>query len=49
VGVGSIMIYGAYMPKNSSITRTVVGVALLDTLVSLVAGMALFPIVFAAG
>ncbi|MFD2882718.1 sodium-dependent transporter [Pseudomonas lini] len=49
VGVGSIMIYGAYMPKSSSISGTVVGVALLDTFVSLVAGLALFPIVFAAG
>jgi neurotransmitter:Na+ symporter, NSS family len=49
VGVGSIMIYGAYMPKNSSISGTIVGVALLDTFVSLVAGLALFPIVFAAG
>nr|BFE91565.1 hypothetical protein GCM10020185_21010 [Pseudomonas brassicacearum subsp. brassicacearum] len=43
------MIYGAYMPKNASLTRTVVGVALLDTFVSLLAGVALFPIVFAAG
>ncbi len=49
VGVGSILIYGAYMPKNSSISGTILGVALLDTFVSLLAGMALFPIVFAAG
>jgi NSS family neurotransmitter:Na+ symporter len=49
VGVGSIMIYGAYMTKEASISATVVGVALLDTFVSLLAGMALFPIVFAAG
>ncbi len=49
VGVGSIMIYGAYMPKNASISGTVVGVALIDTFVSLLAGLALFPIVFASG
>ncbi|MGY4533305.1 NSS family neurotransmitter:Na+ symporter [Pseudomonas sp. TE3786] len=49
VGVGSILIYGAYMPKQSSIAGTVVAVALLDTFVSLLAGLALFPIVFAAG
>jgi len=49
VGVGSIMIYGAYMTKEASISATVVGVALLDTFVSLLAGLALFPIVFAAG
>lgn len=49
VGVGSIMIYGAYMPRSASIGGTIVSVALLDTFVSLLAGVALFPIVFAAG
>ncbi|MFN3579791.1 MAG: sodium-dependent transporter [Pseudomonas sp.] len=49
VGVGSIMVFGSYMPKKSSIGSTVITVALLDTLVALTAGMALFPIVFAAG
>ncbi|PTQ68124.1 sodium-dependent transporter [Pseudomonas sp. GV071] len=49
VGIGSILIYGAYMPKQTSITGTVMAVALLDTFVSLLAGLALFPIVFAAG
>lgn len=49
VGVGSIMVFGAYMPRDSSIGGTVMTVALLDTLVALTAGMALFPVVFAAG
>jgi NSS family neurotransmitter:Na+ symporter len=49
VGVGSIMVFGSYMPKESSIGGTVITVALLDTVVALTAGMALFPIVFAAG
>ncbi|SDS94586.1 neurotransmitter:Na+ symporter, NSS family [Halopseudomonas xinjiangensis] len=49
VGVGSIMVFGAYMPRHASIGRTVITVALLDTLVALTAGMALFPVVFAAG
>ncbi|HWD32206.1 sodium-dependent transporter [Pseudomonas caricapapayae] len=49
VGVGSLLIYGAYMPKGASIGGTIVAVALLDTFVSLLAGLALFPIVFAAG
>lgn len=49
VGVGSIMIYGAYMPKHTSIGATVIAVALMDTFVSLLAGVALFPIVFSAG
>ena len=49
VGVGSIMVYGAYMPKRASIGTTVLAVGILDTLVALTAGLALFPIVFAAG
>ncbi|MDP3976851.1 MAG: sodium-dependent transporter [Pseudomonas sp.] len=49
VGVGSIMAYGAYMPRRASIGSTVLAVGILDTLVALTAGLALFPIVFAAG
>ncbi len=49
LGMGAIMIYGAYMPKTSSIGATVCAVAFLDTLVALVAGLAIFPIVFANG
>jgi NSS family neurotransmitter:Na+ symporter len=49
VGVGSIMVFGACMPKKSSIGGTIITVALLDTAVALTAGLALFPIVFAAG
>lgn len=49
VGVGSIMAFGAYMPKKTSITKAVVTVGIIDTVVALTAGMALFPIVFAAG
>jgi len=49
VGVGAIMVYGAYMPRRASIGSTVLAVGILDTLVALTAGLALFPIVFAAG
>lgn len=48
LGMGAIMAYGAYMPSHAEVSKTVVTVALLDTLVALVAGMAIFPIVFAA-
>ncbi|MDE0144585.1 MAG: sodium-dependent transporter [Nitrospira sp.] len=47
LGMGSIMIYGSYVPKDTSIASTSVAVAIADTLVALVAGMAIFPIVFA--
>ncbi len=49
LGMGAIMAYGAYMPNQSSIGGTVMTVALLDTLIALLAGMAIFPIVFANG
>jgi NSS family neurotransmitter:Na+ symporter len=47
LGMGAIMAYGAYMPEHARIGRTVVAVGFLDTLVALVAGLAIFPIVFA--
>lgn len=49
LGMGAIMAYGAYMPANASIGKTIVVVGLLDTVVALVAGMCIFPIVFAHG
>jgi len=47
IGMGAIMVYGSYMPKNVSIGSTVLMIAFLDTLVALVAGLIIFPIVFA--
>jgi NSS family neurotransmitter:Na+ symporter len=49
LGLGAIMAYGAYMPDNTSVAKTVVIVALLDTAVAIMAGLAIFPIVFANG
>jgi len=47
LGMGAIMAYGSYMPKKASISGTVMTIAAMDTLVALVAGLAIFPIVFA--
>ncbi|MFT6916290.1 MAG: NSS family neurotransmitter:Na+ symporter [Motiliproteus sp.] len=47
LGMGSMMVYGSYMPKHASIGSTVLTVAALDTLVALAAGLAIFPLVFA--
>jgi len=49
LGMGAIMMYGSYLPKDASITQTSVTIALMDTVVALLAGMAIFPIVFASG
>ncbi len=49
LGMGAIMMYGSYLPKEASIAKTSIIIAGLDTLVALLAGMAIFPIVFANG
>tara|TARA_E500000331_G_scaffold62870_1_gene57562 strand:+ start:684 stop:2027 length:1344 start_codon:yes stop_codon:yes gene_type:complete len=49
LGMGAIMAYGAYMPSNQNIGKTAISVAALDTGVALLAGIAIFPIVFANG
>jgi NSS family neurotransmitter:Na+ symporter len=49
LGMGAIMAYGAYMPANQNILKTAFAVAALDTGVALLAGIAIFPIVFANG
>ena len=49
LGMGTIMVYGSYIPEGTSIAATSVAVAVADTLVALIAGMAIFPIVFANG
>lgn len=47
LGMGAIMIYGSYLSHTASITRTTIVIAIMDTSVALVAGLAIFPIVFA--
>jgi len=49
LGMGAIMAYGAYMPADQNIGKTALSVAALDTGVALLAGIAIFPIVFANG
>jgi NSS family neurotransmitter:Na+ symporter len=47
LGMGAIMMYGSYLPKDASIARTTMAVAMADTAVALMAGMVIFPVVFA--
>ncbi len=49
VGMGAIMAYGAYMPNKASIPSAVVMIGVLDTVVAIAAGLAIFAIVFANG
>ncbi|MFC7160030.1 sodium-dependent transporter [Pseudidiomarina halophila] len=43
---GVVIMYGAYLPRETSIVQTTLWVALADTFVALLAGLAIFPIVF---
>lgn len=47
VGVGAMMVYGAYMPSHAKIGRLMLIVALLDLAVAVAAGLVIFPILFA--
>jgi len=49
VGMGAVMAYGAYLPKEESIIQTSVAVVCADTGIALLAGLVIFPIVFANG
>ena len=49
VGMGAIMAYGAYMPSSTSIPSAVLMIGILDTVVAIAAGLAIFAIVFANG
>ena len=49
IGVGIMITFGAYVPKGVSLARAVGVIALADTGVALMAGMVIFPLVFAQG
>ena len=49
IGVGMLITYGAYVPQRVSLPKAGAIIAGADSLVALLAGMAIFPIVFAVG
>ncbi|MEE4331303.1 MAG: sodium-dependent transporter [Wenzhouxiangella sp.] len=49
LGMCAIMTYGAYLPSGVSVPRVGTTVVIADTLVALVAGLAIFPIVISFG
>lgn len=49
LGMGAIMVYGSYLPSKVSIGSTTLIIALADTAIALLAGLAIFPLVFANG
>ncbi|HEC29663.1 MAG TPA: sodium-dependent transporter [Gammaproteobacteria bacterium] len=49
LGVGAMMIFGSYLKREVSIAKVAMSIAFADTLVAIVAGLAIFPIVFTYG
>jgi len=49
VGVGALITYGGYMPQDQNVRSTSVQMIVLVLIVSLLAGMIVFPAVFAYG
>ncbi|PKQ21333.1 MAG: transporter [Actinobacteria bacterium HGW-Actinobacteria-6] len=49
IGMGTMTTYGSYIGKRENMPVNAVRVAMADTLVSLLAGLAIFPAVFAFG
>ena len=49
VGACALMAYGAYMPEHQSLPKAIIIVALLDILVAILSGIAIFSVVFTEG
>lgn len=49
VGVGAVLTYSAYLPKDVNLFRSALTISAGDTLVALLAGLAIFPLVFSYG
>lgn len=49
IGMGAVMAYGAYLPEETSIPNAAATVAMADTFIAMLAGLIIFPIVFANG
>lgn len=47
LGMGSVMVYGSYLNNDVSIAQTTVYIALLDTALGLLTGLAIYSLVFA--
>lgn len=49
LGMGTMITYGSYIGKKENLAETAVQVTIADTLIALLAGLAIFPAVFAFG
>ncbi len=49
IGVGALITYGAYVPKDVSLPKAALTIGVVDAAVALLAGIVIFPIVFSHG
>lgn len=49
LGAGTMITYGSYLDRKSALFPLAVRITILDTLVAIMSGLAIFPVVFAAG
>ncbi|PKP53304.1 MAG: sodium-dependent transporter [Bacteroidetes bacterium HGW-Bacteroidetes-1] len=49
IGMGTLITYGSYISKKDNLGSTAVSVSIADTLIAILAGVAIFPAVFAFG
>lgn len=47
LGMGAMMVYGSYLFTDTPIIKLSFGIAIADTIVALLAGLAIFPLIFA--
>ena len=49
VGMGAMIVYGSYIPADSNILKTSLWITVCDVAIAVLAGIAIFPAVFACG
>ncbi|MFO7789131.1 MAG: sodium-dependent transporter [Bacteroidales bacterium] len=49
IGMGALITYGSYIQKNNNLPKTTFQVAIADTAIAILAGVMIFPAVFAFG
>lgn len=49
IGMGALITYGSYINRQNNLTNIAIEVSVADTLIALLAGVAIFPAVFAFG
>jgi NSS family neurotransmitter:Na+ symporter len=49
LGMGTLVTYGSYIKRNNNLLRTAIQVTAADTIIAILAGVAIFPAVFAFG